>query len=78
MKKGAKIALLGAGLTALAAGLTAVCYIDRENSYFTCPRCEEEFVPTLPEYIMGPHTLRRRRLKCPVCGNVSWCKQKYL
>lgn len=48
--------------------------LDREAGAFECAKCHERFVPGIKEYIMGPHTFTKRKLKCPHCGKVSYCK----
>lgn len=48
--------------------------LDRDAGAFECPKCRERFVPGMKEYIMGPHTITKRKLKCPHCGEVSYCK----
>ena len=41
-----------------------------------CPKCGERFVPTTAAYIAGPHTITKRKLKCPHCGAVSYCRKR--
>ncbi|MBO5030464.1 MAG: helix-turn-helix domain-containing protein [Lachnospiraceae bacterium] len=48
--------------------------LDRDAGAFECPKCRERFVPGMKEYIMGPHTITKRKLKCPHCGEVSYCR----
>ena len=48
--------------------------LDREAGAFECPECRNRFVPSMKEYIMGPHTITKRKLKCPHCGEVSYCR----
>ena len=41
---------------------------------FECCHCGEKFVPTMREYIMGAHTIKKRYLKCPHCHKKGWDK----
>lgn len=56
-------------------GIGAAMYGDRTAGYYKCGRCGEKFVPGDREHIRSLHTLTKRRLKCPRCGEKSWCKK---
>ena len=71
-----RILLICVGLTVLVAGIVVCCVMDRDAGYYECPKCKNLFVPTMGAYIVGPHTLMRRQLKCPHCGKISYCKKK--
>lgn len=36
--------------------------------------CKERFVPDMKAYIMGPHTITKRKLKCPCCSKIKYCR----
>ena len=55
-------------------GIVIACILDREAGAFECPQCGKRFVPEMKAYIMGPHTLTKRRLTCPCCGETRYCK----
>ncbi len=50
------------------------CILDRDAGAFECPEYHERFVPEMGEYIMGAHTITKRKLRCPKCGSSSYCK----
>ena len=52
--------------------------VDYETSKYECKKCRHVFKPSFKAYIMGAHSLTTRRLKCPECGEKSWCKRKQL
>lgn len=52
------------------------CVIDRETGVYECRYCGNRFTPSMREYVMGAHTITTRRLKCPKCGKVSFCKKR--
>lgn len=67
--------LIGIGSAAMITGILTACVLDREAGAFECPVCHQRFVPTMGAYIMGPHTILKRQLKCPHCGAVKYCKK---
>lgn len=71
-----RIILICVGVTVLVAGVLVCCVMDRDAGYFECPKCKSLFVPTIGAYIVGPHTITKRQLKCPHCGKISYCKKK--
>lgn len=34
----------------------------------------EKPVPDMKSYVMGPHTITKRKLTCPKCGCTKYCK----
>lgn len=69
-----RILLMGIGFVVIVAGILIACVLDREAGSFECPKCKERFMPKMRDYIMGPHTITKRKLKCPKCGAVSYCR----
>ncbi len=74
MEAWTRILLLGIGLAIVFGGIFIACVLDREAGAFECPECGERFIPEMGAYIMGVHTLTRRKLKCPKCGAHRYCK----
>lgn len=74
MKTWVRIILLVIGIFVLGFGIAIACILDRDAGAFECPECKERFIPNMKEYILGPHTLLKRRLKCPNCGSVKYCR----
>ena len=69
-----RILLLGIGFVVMAMGIAIACVLDREAGAFECPECKERFVPDMKSYVMGPHTITKRKLTCPKCGCKKYCK----
>ena len=69
-----RILLLGIGFVVMAMGIAIACVLDREAGAFECPECKERFVPDMKSYVMGPHTITKRKLTCPKCGCTKYCK----
>ena len=66
--------LIGIGLVVVVLGIIIACILDRDAGAFECPECHERFVPEMGAYIMGPHTITKRKLRCPKCGAVKYCR----
>ena len=66
--------LIVIGTIIIVLGIAIACVLDREAGAFECPECKERFVPDMKAYIMGPHTITKRKLTCPKCGSRKYCK----
>ncbi len=69
-----RIILIAFALLTAIKGLAAASILELDAGEYLCPKCNHYFVPTMKAYINGPHTLTKRRLKCPSCGQKSYCK----
>jgi len=69
-----RIILMGIGIIIIIIGIAIACILDREAGAFECPECNERFVPDMKSYVMGPHTLTKRKLTCPKCGCTKYCR----
>lgn len=67
--------LIGTGIVVIILGIAIACVLDREAGAFECPECKMRFVPEMADYLMGPHTIMKRKLKCPHCGAHRYCKK---
>lgn len=68
-----RVLLIGIAVVIIAIAVGVACVLDREAGVYECPKCGERFVPTMKAYVLGAHTITRRRLKCPHCGKRSYC-----
>lgn len=62
-----RVLLTALGCLTLALGISIACILDREAGAFECPECKKRFVPDMKSYIMGQHTITKRKLRCPNC-----------
>ncbi len=69
-----RITLIVIASCVMVGGIIIACILDREAGAFECPECKERFVPDMRAYVMGPHTITKRKLKCPKCGATKYCK----
>lgn len=70
-----RIILIIIGLVVVAMGIAIACVLDRDAGAYECPECNTRFVPEMKDYIMGPHTITKRKLVCPHCGAHKYCKK---
>ena len=70
-----RVLLMGIGFVIMVIGIAIACVLDREAGAFECPECKERFVPDMKSYVMGPHTITKRKLVCPYCGAYKYCKK---
>ncbi|MGN1051660.1 MAG: helix-turn-helix domain-containing protein [Acutalibacteraceae bacterium] len=70
-----RVTLIILGLVVIAIGIAIACVLDRDAGAYECPKCKKRFVPEMKDYIMGPHTITKRKLKCPHCGAHKYCKK---
>lgn len=68
-----KLVVMGFACVQFAVGLYVAMAMDRAAGYFKCKACGETFKPTWGAYMMAPHTITRRWLRCPKCGKVTAC-----
>ncbi len=69
-----RFVILGIGILVLIAGIVIASILDKDAGAFECPECHERFVPDMKTYMMAAHTATRRRMRCPKCGAVKYCK----
>lgn len=71
-----RVLLLAIALVVIAGGIGVAVALDMSAGTFECNKCGARFVPTPGAYIAGPHTITKRKLKCPQCGEISYCKKR--
>ena len=68
--------LIGISIFVITVGIIIACILDRDAGTFECTKCGNHFTPDIGAYIKGPHTITKRYLKCPNCGQNSYCKHR--
>ena len=71
-----KIILVALALIFIVVGITGLIILDANIGYFECAECHERFIPSVKDYTLGLHTLKKRKLTCPKCGKKSWCSKR--
>lgn len=75
MENWLRVLLIAIGLVVVCGGIVIACILDREAGAVECPDCNTRFVPDMKSYVMGAHTLTKRKLVCPHCGAHRYCKK---
>lgn len=70
-----KLILVFIACVILFGGIYVVVHDQRNIGYYKCPECNNYFIPPMKEYILSPHTVNKRLLKCPQCGKEIYCKK---
>lgn len=72
-----KTVLIAIGCIVFGIALVIAIILDRGAGDFECSKCQYNFMPKIKDYILGMHFPTRRYLKCPKCGERSYCKHKF-
>ncbi|MCI5569580.1 MAG: helix-turn-helix domain-containing protein [Lachnospiraceae bacterium] len=75
MEEWMRAVLIAVGLVVIVLGIAIGCILDREAGAYECPECGYRFVPDMKSYVIGPHTITKRKLTCPHCGAHRYCKK---
>ncbi len=70
-----RVILIAIGFVVIVIGIAIACVLDRDAGAYECPECKTRFVPDMKDYIMGAHTITKRRLVCPHCGAHKYCRK---
>lgn len=57
-------------------GIGVCCVLTIDAGVYVCPSCGNKFVPSMHDFIFGMHMFTKRKLKCPACGEKSYCKKR--
>ena len=65
--------LISAALSTITFIIALIAYL--KSVEFFCPKCETQFKAKNKDIILAIHTPTKRYLRCPNCGEKSWCKE---
>lgn len=71
-----KIILISLAFIFIVVGIIGLVILDANIGYFECAECHERFIPSIKDYTLGLHTLKKRKLTCPKCGKKTWCSKE--
>jgi len=71
-----RIVLSAIGAFVIIGGIAVAIIEDIGAGTYECRHCGTRFVPSAKSYIIGAHTLTKRKLTCPKCGKRSYCKRR--
>lgn len=70
-----RLVLIGVACAVFAAGIGVAMWGEMRVGYYECRECGTKFNPGAAQYMIAPHMLTTRLLKCPHCGKRSWCRK---
>jgi transcriptional regulator with XRE-family HTH domain/DNA-directed RNA polymerase subunit RPC12/RpoP len=71
-----KLIIVFSGFIPAFVGFFCTLKIEQVAGYYECQKCGGKFQPTLAKYLIGPHTATTRYMRCPHCGEKSYCKKR--
>ena len=72
-----RVVLIIIGFITMIGGLIIAIALEVTSGAFECTKCGKRFMPKTAAYVWGIHTATRRHLKCPYCGEKSWCIRRF-
>jgi len=69
--------LVAAGAVNFIVCIAVACVLEKNTGDYVCPKCGKHFVPTMKAFVFGAHVGTTRRLRCPHCGEKSFCKKNF-
>lgn len=70
-----KVLIIIFGIVNMIVGLGIAVWSEMSCGAFECTKCGKKFVPSTGAYLAGTHTITRRKLRCPHCGQKNYCKR---
>lgn len=66
-----------AATTVFIIGVFYALYFEIQAGYYECRKCKHKFVPKYIDALFATHFGTTRHLRCPECGEKSWCKKVF-
>ena len=70
-----KVILITVACAIFTVGFLAVIEGQRKIGYYRCAKCGKTFIPGFWSQTFGFNLVSKRRLKCPGCGEKTWCQK---
>ena len=70
-----KVILITVACAIFTVGFLAVIEGQRKIGYYRCAKCGKTFIPGFWSHTFGFNLVSKRRLKCPDCGEKTWCQK---
>ena len=70
-----KVILITVACAIFTVGFLAVIEGQRKIGYYRCAKCGKTFIPGFWSHTFGFNLVSKRRLKCPGCGEKTWCQK---
>ena len=73
---GLRIGSIVLAAVVIALGIGVCCALTVDAGVYECPACGNKFVPSMKDFVLGMHTVTKRRFNCPKCGKKCFCKKR--
>lgn len=70
-----RIGLIIIGLIPFIIGVGYAIKIEQVAGYYECQNCHYKYVPNYKDVLLALHIGRKRKMKCPKCGNINYHKK---
>lgn len=70
-----RIGLIIIGLIPFIIGVGYAIKIEQVAGYYECQNCHYKYVPNYKDVLFAMHIGRKRKMKCPKCGNINYHKK---
>ena len=75
MQSWLRIGLIIIGLIPFIIGIGYAIKIEQVAGYYECQNCHYKYVPNYKDVLLAMHIGRKRKMKCPKCGNINYHKK---
>ena len=75
MQSWLRIGLIIIGLIPFIIGIGYAIKIEQVAGYYECQNCHYKYVPNYKDVLLALHIGRKRKMKCPKCGNINYHKK---
>ena len=72
MQNWLRIGLIIIGLIPFIIGVGYAIKIEQVAGYYECQNCHYKYVPNYKDVLLALHIGRKRKMKCPKCGNINY------
>ena len=72
-----RVLLIAAGAVNFLVCIAVACTLEKNAGDYVCSKCSEHFMPTMKAFVFGAHIGTTRYLRCPHCGEKSFCKKNF-
>lgn len=75
MQNWLRIGLIIIGIILFIIGIRYAIKIEQCAGYYECQDCHYKYVPNYKNVLLAMHIGRKRKMKCPKCGNINYHKK---
>ena len=72
-----RVLLIAAATVNFIVCVAVACVLEKHAGDYVCSKCQKRFVPTMKAFVFGAHLGTTRYLRCPHCGEKSFCRKSF-